>query len=330
TGDPTLLHPYFAMSGTIDFLKSKASTKKMFLSDGHSSLDHYGEGWMWDDYNGYYQPELSHLPMYGNVLKVKKDSIGLTITPMTLIQKSYASPSQRNIKRVLDDNIFIIPSRLDTVKSFDQEIPYKDASRVNHRLLEEALNTKIESIKIPVAASALTLYSMATDTVLRRMMQVSDNMLAEQLLILSGMISGDTLSSPYAIESISSRYLSDLSHRPIWKDGSGLTRYNMFTPQSILGLLLKMENEVGGKRLLSLLAYNGGNGTMRNMFYTQAQPYVFAKSGTLANVYNLSGYMVTPSGKKLAFSFMNNNFSGGSSGVKKEVERILEQARLMY
>lgn len=36
---------------------------------------------MWDDYNDYYQAELTPFPMFGNVLLVKKDSLGLTISP---------------------------------------------------------------------------------------------------------------------------------------------------------------------------------------------------------------------------------------------------------
>jgi D-alanyl-D-alanine carboxypeptidase/D-alanyl-D-alanine-endopeptidase (penicillin-binding protein 4) len=169
---------------------------------------------------------------------------------------------------------------------------------------------------------AIKLYSLPIDTLLRRMMKESDNMLAEHLLLASGMEVMDTLSSSETIKWSKTTLISDIPHKPIWVDGSGLSRYNKCTPSSILYLLKKMYREIDEKKLFSLLL-EGGNLTLKSMDATEIKPFVFAKTGSMTGVYNLSGYLITSKGKKLAFSFMNNNFNGKVSTVKKAVEKIL-------
>ena len=122
----------------------------------------------------------------------------------------------------------------------------------------------------------------------------------------------------------------DLSQKPKWVDGSGLSRYNMMTPVSITELLKKMYSQYPEKRLFSLMSVGGVNGTIKGLYQNGQEPFMFAKSGTLSGAYNLSGYLISKSGRKLIFSFMNNNFNIPTSKVRKEVERILLLVREMY
>ena len=152
------------------------------------------------------------------------------------------------------------------------------------------------------------------------MLHVSDNMLAEQLILLCS--KADTLNTQKSIESIMKNYLSDLPDKARWVDGSGLSRYNLFTPRSIVKLLQKIYQEVPKERLFELLPAGGQPGTLRNMFKGN-QPFIFAKSGSFSNNYNLSGYLIGRSGKTYLFSFMNNSFMNPMSEIRKEVDRIL-------
>jgi D-alanyl-D-alanine carboxypeptidase/D-alanyl-D-alanine-endopeptidase (penicillin-binding protein 4) len=55
------------------------------------------------------------------------------------------------------------------------------------------------------------------------------------------------------------------------------------------------------------------------------KPYVFAKSGSMSGVYNLSGYLATRRGKLLYFSVMNNNFTGSVAAVRRQTAELLKQ-----
>jgi D-alanyl-D-alanine carboxypeptidase/D-alanyl-D-alanine-endopeptidase (penicillin-binding protein 4) len=191
----------------------------------------------------------------------------------------------------------------------------------------DTLRRNINLLKAPVSATAKTLYSMSTEPVYRLMMQESDNMLAEQLLLLCGTVLKDSINSSFAIKSIKEKYLQDLPDAPKWVDGSGLSRYNLFTPRSIIKLLEKIHAELPQEKLFSILANGGKSGTVKNMFKTDDEAFVFAKSGSLSGVYNLSGYLITKKGKTILFSLMNNNFTKPTSQVRKEVEKILLEVR---
>ncbi len=329
TGDPTLLHPYFSESKTMSFLKSKSKTKKLYYSDSQSSLQHYGTGWMWDDYNDYYQAELTPFPMFGNVILIRKDSSGLKISPEMTIDQMGKKSGIKQVRRMMENNYFDFPDGLDTMATFEQEVPYKNASKINIEILEKILESKITSISTRLSKETKTLYSIPTDTVYRRMMQVSDNMLAEHLLLLCGSTIGDSISTKFSIDTMTAKYISDIPDIPAWVDGAGLSRYNLFTPMSIVTLLQKMYREYPEDKLFSLLAVGGGNGTLKHMFNAEQDAFIFAKSGSMSGVYNLSGYMITSSGKRLIFSFMNNNFNTSVSSVKKEVTQILTRIKAL-
>jgi D-alanyl-D-alanine carboxypeptidase/D-alanyl-D-alanine-endopeptidase (penicillin-binding protein 4) len=98
----------------------------------------------------------------------------------------------------------------------------------------------------------------------------------------------------------------------------------MFTPRSIVALLVKILAVKNEQLLHSLLPQGGVAGTIKNAYKTDnGQVFVWAKTGSLAYDYNQSGYVVTRKGKRLAFSFMNNNFTEPTRQVRDEMVRIM-------
>jgi D-alanyl-D-alanine carboxypeptidase/D-alanyl-D-alanine-endopeptidase (penicillin-binding protein 4) len=79
-----------------------------------------------------------------------------------------------------------------------------------------------------------------------------------------------------------------------------------------------------------MLAIGGKTGTIRRYYKGDKEPYVFGKTGSLSNNHNISGYVVTKSGKTLIFSFMNNNFVAPSSKVRGNMEEILKMIYERY
>lgn len=328
--DPTLLHPSFPESGVLSFLKSKVKNKSMYYSDSHINISAFGKGWMWDDYTDHYQAEISTWPMYANVVTIKKDSSKVTQTPKNVMSKSKDQSKTKKIKRKLDNNEVLLPAILDSIPTYYQQVPYKNASEVNLRLLKDIIEKKIVQKKSPIPHQAKVKYSLPVDTVYRRMMQLSDNMLAEHLLLQCGMSIADTLSTSFTIDTIRSRYTHVLDSSAVWVDGSGLSRYNLFTPEMMVSVLNDLYRSIPEERLFSLMAIGGGHGSLKNMYNNEDAPYIFAKPGSMAGVYNLSGYLTTKSGKKLAFSIMNNNFTCPIARARNAVSQLIESIRIAY
>jgi len=320
TGDATTLHPYFKDSTAALFLKR---IPNIAYVPGNFQDDKFGPGWAWEDYDSPYAPERSGFPMYGNVVQlIQNDS--LSIAPSFFRDSIF--PTFEGKARKEEANIFFYKQGPnDTLL-----IPFKTGNQTTKGLLTALLGKEVRiAEKMPEGARQL-LYGISADTVYQRMMQESDNFLAEQLLVQASSVLGDTLSGQLVREFVLDTYLANLRHPPRWVDGSGLSRYNLFTPESIVWVLHALYREIDRERLFSFFPKGGESGTLKDWFKGDPHPYVIAKSGTLGNNYCLSGYLLTKSGKTLIFSFMNNHFLEASSVVKKRMQPVLETIRDSY
>ncbi|PWJ53740.1 D-alanyl-D-alanine carboxypeptidase/D-alanyl-D-alanine-endopeptidase (penicillin-binding protein 4) [Dyadobacter jejuensis] len=327
TGDPSLLHPDLPHSRVYDFLKSRK--EPIFYTPSHYDEKMYGPGWAWSDYNDYYQVERSPLPIYGNIARFSGGENGsLKVQPNFWRPFFKSDTTVTGIQRERFANVFHhsawgVPSGL------IQDVPVITSDSLTVRMLSDTLGKDIKLIHVPLSIELETVYSIPSDSLYYRMMQVSDNMLAEQLMLLYATQKGLPLNTQGAINHAVENYMGDLPDRPVWRDGSGLSRYNLFTPRTIVALLQKIHAKVPSERLYTLLPNGGQSGTLKSLFKDQ-KPFVFAKTGSLSNNYCLSGYLITRKGKTLVFSFMNNNYTESTASVRKEVERILTKIHDKY
>ena len=327
TGDPSFLHSDLKAVNGFNFLKN--SGKKLFFSPGNYTGQLFGPGWAWDDYNDYYQAEINELPVEDNVAVIYADkNDSLQIKPAYL--KKYLKcdtlyrPATFRVKRDLLSNTFVYPF-LALPKNFKQEVPWKVSAELTAELLQDTLKQPVTVLHIPMPADAKTIYNANADSVYRRMLQPSDNFIAEQLLLLCSSAKFQTLNTDSVINYSKTNFLNDLPDAPQWFDGSGLSRYNLFTPRSIVALLCKILDEKKNDDLVhSLFPAGGATGSIRKIYKTEnGQPFVWAKTGSFSNNYNQSGYLVTKKGKRLAFAFMNNNFTRPVVEIRDEVVRII-------
>ena len=91
-------------------------------------------------------------------------------------------------------------------------------------------------------------------------------------------------------------------------DGSGLSRGDLVTPQSVVQLLTYVLRQPWGRDFLSTLPIAGQDGTLETrMRGTAAAGRIQAKTGMVEHVNSLSGYATTRAGAHLIFSIFSNN-----------------------
>ncbi|WP_312133770.1 D-alanyl-D-alanine carboxypeptidase [Empedobacter sp.] len=321
TGDPTFLHPKYKNTRALDFLKNNGS--KIVFHWNNFDEESFLPGWTWDDFRKDYAPERSQFPIHENLVSISKNGSSIKTFPTYFeeLTEIREMPEPRNFY----DNKFYISNKKRTEK-----VPFIVNETVIEKSLSQILGKPVDMVKTPMVNNPKVFYSQKSDDVYREMMENSDNFLAEHLLILASSTLPGKLSASETI-TFSKRYLlNDLKQQPEWFDGSGLSRYNLFTPQSFAQVLGKMYNEFPEQRLFSIFPIGGKTGTIKNRYKDSAQPYIYAKTGTLNNNVTLSGYLKTKSGRTLIFSLMNNNSIKDLSWIRNENEKLLRMIRDNY
>jgi D-alanyl-D-alanine carboxypeptidase/D-alanyl-D-alanine-endopeptidase (penicillin-binding protein 4) len=130
------------------------------------------------------------------------------------------------------------------------------------------------------------------------------------------------------IDTLLNGELKGLPQRPIWVDGCGLSRNDLFTPQDFVWLLDKMMKEFGLPRMKGILP-TGGTGTLAS-YYKQDAGYIYAKTGSLSGVAALSGYLITKKDHLLIFSILINNYTGSGVTVRRQMEQWIHRIRENY
>jgi len=99
-------------------------------------------------------------------------------------------------------------------------------------------------------------------------------------------------------------------------DGSGLARSNRVSAETLARTLAVMARHKEGGVYASSMAVSGESGTLAKRFDDAGmRGRVVAKTGTIRAVSTLSGYVVSKSGKRYAFSVLVNNFSGSAKAM---------------
>lgn len=333
TGDPTFLHPKLDTRRVYDFLKN--SNKKLFYVSQQTSEEKYRNGWSIEDYQEYYQPEITPFPIYGNLVTLRSTGNGLVASPAYFNKQLRISERSNRtfwVSRKLTSNDFELSS-IHVPRNFNTSKPFIWTDSLAVQLLQDTLHKNIgiltdyerpEDIK--------TVYSASRNVVLREMMLPSDNFLAEHL----HMLASDKIYNGFYTDSLrrhmQTTYYNNFQDTIFLRDGSGLSSYNKITPRNMVDLLVAIKNMIPDESQRYLFFPAGGvDGTLKTAYaLDQGQPFVWAKTGTINSVHCQSGYIVTRSGKKYAFSFLNNNYAVPTSYIRREMVRIMTFIRQNY
>ncbi|GAB4386607.1 MAG: D-alanyl-D-alanine carboxypeptidase/D-alanyl-D-alanine-endopeptidase [Phycisphaerales bacterium] len=128
---------------------------------------------------------------------------------------------------------------------------------------------------------------------------------------------------------LSERLGPDTASRTRIADGSGMSRENRVSAQTLAAWLREIDrNEAIRGAMLESLA-TPGVGTLRQRFgEITLSNQVFAKSGYLNGVRSLSGYVIAPSGNRVIFAMLLNDIPAGvaTQNTKLFLERCVDLA----
>ncbi|MBT4036214.1 MAG: D-alanyl-D-alanine carboxypeptidase/D-alanyl-D-alanine-endopeptidase [Candidatus Marinimicrobia bacterium] len=108
------------------------------------------------------------------------------------------------------------------------------------------------------------------------------------------------------------------------RDGSGLSNYNLVSPNTTTSLLQMMWNHPYRSYYLESFSLTGVSGaTRKRLRGTSAEGNVRTKTGTIAKVRTLSGYTWTQSGEPIIFSILVNHHVVPNSQVNQIQDQIV-------
>ena len=326
-GDPSFMHPEFKYQPVVDIIKN-TNKQVVIVGNNQDQFEIFGSGWSWADYAEDYQPERSRMPIYGNVVHFYQSNKKLeAIKPFYFFKDivDLGKVEEKNWSRSRTGNRFFTTNENNKSKYFQVPFSQEDMPMVKAlELLNDTLGKTISFQKqstLP-ATSYKTIKTVATDSLLKIMMLRSDNFYADQIVLMASEQLFGKMDDAALLDSTKKLFFADLPQKMRWADGSGLSRYNLNTPENYIAILQQMQAKFGEARVKNIFE-KGGEGTI-SAYYKNFPGTMYAKTGTLGGQVALSGFIYTPKQQKLYFSVLvANHMSPSSTQVRRAVETYL-------
>jgi D-alanyl-D-alanine carboxypeptidase/D-alanyl-D-alanine-endopeptidase (penicillin-binding protein 4) len=345
SGDPSMLDAdgTLIFDALADSLKSQgihSITGRIIGDDNAFDDEALGPGWAWDDLAGRDAAPISGLQYNENTLQAVLEAgldVGeaatvrlapaghLYVDNQVLTSPAESAPSITARRSPGSDRLELrgeIPlGSAPIVRAVSVDNPTLFfATALRDRLTASGIEVAGPSVDIddlagaPASADAALLWthrSPPLSALATRLMKDSQNLYAETLLKAIGsaagrptfeggrMAAGETL-MPWGLPPAGL----------VQVDGSGLSRYNYLTAETLVAVLthVYLDERLRGPFEASL-PIAGLDGTLAaRMRGTAAEGNARAKSGTLANVRSLAGYVTSWDGEPLVFAIIANNF----------------------
>jgi serine-type D-Ala-D-Ala carboxypeptidase/endopeptidase (penicillin-binding protein 4) len=233
-------------------------------------------------------------------------------------------------------------------------IEVKGGARAQHRLSTDTQDFRAEvnqplvlhpltltTIQPPVNGPDAAMHVLAThvsvpfeqDIVVTN--KVSQNLHAELLLRILGRLEGGDGSIAQGLRVVRQFLTNSANAGPesgpgidsgdfVFYDGSGLSPQDLITPRALTRLLTYVAHQPWGPTYRASLPVGGVDGTLGSRFTDPAlKGKVFAKTGTLAEVHGLSGYLTAASGQTITFSILCNDRMPTGEATRIAMDRIV-------
>ena len=358
SGDPDLLRDGLRrLTGQLKALGIRRIAGDLRCDESYMDDLYWGSGWMWDDVSGWYWAPISALTVEDNCVTVTVtpgeaagDPLEVSIDPPTAYMQidnrgrtaapmDSASLKAYKVERVwrpVAKNVVAVEGGL----SLDAAprrytIDVVDAALYTGALMQELLREEgitiagtVQQGIVPENARLLAEHrSPPLTEIVLNTNKISDNLSAELLLKTVGAaVKGAPGTAAKGI-SVIYQMLDELgvdSTGYRLADGSGVSRYDLITPDLVIELLKEMHRDFRVQaEYQASLPIAGLDGSLKyRMRDTAAANKLRAKTGTLSGVSALAGYTTTADGEQLAFSMVMEHFVGSSSAIRKIQDRI--------
>jgi D-alanyl-D-alanine carboxypeptidase/D-alanyl-D-alanine-endopeptidase (penicillin-binding protein 4) len=213
--------------------------------------------------------------------------------------------------------------------------PAKDPATGYLNALHDALVRKHISVETGVVDSMMstpfkmdtlfTFVSLPMRNILPALMKPSQNQIAEILFKTIGLVRGGMGTSDSARKIVGAQLLA-WGAQPdgfVIRDGSGLSRHDLVSPETIVKVLDKIQQDTAFAVYYNAMPIAGVDGTLKDrMKGTPAAGNVHAKTGSIDAARSLSGYVTSADGERLIFSILANNWTTPSSAVTDVGDQI--------
>jgi len=311
-----------------------------------------GYGWTWDDIPTGFAAPVSALQFNEGNVQVRLgpgDAIGeraiATVSPetggMTLRNLLVTGPagSAANVVRRRTPG----STRLELRGSLPlRGRPYTQNASVDNPTLYyvRALRASLIADGIPVSGAAadiddltpapshdglmplITYQSDPLSVLATTMMKLSQNQYAEALLKTIG--AGSSEAGRAAVKAALQTWGIDPA-TAVLADGSGLSRYNYITPETMVAVLRHVDRDERLRATYeSTLPVAGKDGTLENrMKGTAAEARALVKTGSMNGVRSVAGYVRTADSRMVAFAIIGNSFDNSIATLNAATDDII-------
>ena len=348
-GDPDL---------SIDELDSLASiistqisgNKILVLDDSIFDQKTYGEGWMWDEGSWWYAAQISALSVNDNCVDfiIDPGEVGQRAKISSYPESNYYSIINNSITvndtinfeefKIERDwkgktNVFSISGNIldttstDTIyRNIHNPTDYT-GNLFKKMLINYGINiTEIQKDIKPNSSEKIAEHkSKSLPHTLKNLMVESDNLTAELLIKTIGYDKNKSQGNwedglIRTREFLHNEVELDSTSFSI-KDGSGVSRYNYSSPNHMIKILSwAYNNQPIRENFLLSLPIGGENGTVKDR---NLPSNTYIKSGSLAAVTTISGYIINDKSNPIIFSIFMNGFEGSSDQYKRLQDQII-------
>lgn len=324
--------------------------KNIYIDDYIVDGVEWGEGWQWDDDLNSLMPKFGSYNLDGNLLYIfvaptnngaPANVYSKFFYPVTFMNLAVTDESKAN-NITFERNNSISPDVL-TVKGSVSKIQYytvpvPNLKRYFRLRLEDAIKDakieyygKISQKKLPsdnvyLVASIKHPIKIAVGDILKN----SNNMAAESVFKIAGgkyvKNTGSTAAAVKMFEAFCKKIGVNSDEIKI-VDGSGVSKNNLMSADFMTNYLVAL-SQITGFDLYKSILPTAGEGTLANrMLYFKDN--LRAKTGTLADISAITGYLTSKSGKTYAFDIMIND-AKTSPADKKMLEEYILRAVYNY